>query len=233
MALSDSFKGMDPEDYRIDRVLMVGALRGNETYLDGPDSVLLRVTVRTLSAAGFGFSEDVAAAARDIYHTPSKNSVDIINIRDDMGGRDFLEEKPRGDLVIFCNIPRERNPEYNAISRSFELSALHQQPGLWGRATQATCAKAVVAFGGLDCLHIGDFSTPDHCAVFITPGSVSHLGQPLETQISRSILDNGEAYFSSIGAPLERVCIDHQTNPHALLALTVPARLAAVPGLKP
>lgn len=233
MPLSDSFKGMDPEDYRIDRVLMVGALRGKNSYLDDGDFLLLRITVRTLAAAGFGFSEDVAAAARDISYAPPEQSVDVINIRDDMGQRDFLEEKPRGDLVIFCNIPREQNPEYNAISRSFELSVLHQVPGLWGKATQATGAKAVVAFGGPDCLNIGDFSTPDHRPLFMVPVGVSSLGYVLETQIAQSVLDDGEAYFSSIGAPLEQGCVQHQERPRGPLVLNVPVGRASVRGLNP
>lgn len=233
MPLSDSFKGMDPADYRIDRVLMVGALYGKETYLDDADFLLLRVSVRTLAAAGFGFAEDVAVAARNIAHRPSAASVDIINIRDDMGARDFLAEKPRGDLVIFCNIPRDRNPEYSFISRSFELSVLHQQPGLWGRVTEAAGAKAVVAFGGPDCLGLGDFSNPSHRPVFMNPIGASHLGYVLETQVARSILEEGEAYFSSIGAPMEQACIDYQTKPPGPLILNVPIGLTPARSLTP
>lgn len=216
-----SLKGMDERDYAINRVLMVGALYEGNRLADN-DHLLLRIAVQTLGAAGFGFSNTISTAALNRLQPLTNSGVDIFNIREDMGGRDFLKEKPKGDLVIFCNIPREENAEYSKTSRSFDLSARQHEAGIWREVTKQTGAKAVVAFGGLDCLHIGDFSeTKTYHPVFMTPTGGRADGHVIETLVTRDILQNGEAFFSSIGAPMEKACIDYQESPNQLIALNV------------
>lgn len=219
-----SLKGMDQKNYTIGSVMMVGALlHRNIHYIDPNDHLLLRIAVQTLGAAGFEFSDAVSRISMNRTYPLTNGGVEVLNIRKDMGGRDFLKEKPKGDLVIFYNIPRDGNAEYGRISPSFALSARHHEPGVWPEVTAQTGAKAVVAFGGEDCLRINDFSkTQLYHPVFMTPTRGEVDGHVIETLVARNILENGEAFFSSIGAPLEQACIDYQQSPGRAVTLKVP-----------
>ena len=171
--LSHAFIGANPADYRIARVLMVGACLEKDGGLSQNDDALLRHAVRVLDQWRLPMSENLDAVCED-RAASRDTSVRVINILPEQGGEDFLGSKEKGDMVILCNIARDVDDDL--IIRRGNMKYLEQPPSLraafssspdhndikaWQAQIVATDAKIVMVTNtdgfALSELHTGQF----------------------------------------------------------------------------
>ena len=154
--LSHAFKGANPDDYRLSRVLMVGACYDKEALISPNDDALLRHALRVFEKWRLPVAEELEKV-RDRQGLPTAKSVHVINILPEHGGEDFLKSTEKGDVVILCNIARDvdddaikkpGNMAYAALPPSlraaFTSSPDHRNIQAWQNQIEASDAKIVM-----------------------------------------------------------------------------------------
>lgn len=154
--LSHAFIGANPDEHRLSRVLMVGAFLGGENLLSPNDDALLRHALRVFHQWHLPVAEELENM-REYRAQVTEKSVHVINILPEHGGKDFLQSREKGDVVILCNIARDvddaairkpGNMAYAALPPSlraaFSSSPDHNDIKAWQRQIEATDAKIVM-----------------------------------------------------------------------------------------
>lgn len=135
----------------LQKVLMVGAVRGPDGGLSMVDRNLFRFGLQPLRDTGLPVVSDEEIA------------LEVMNKADVFGGRDFLAEAGvEADIVMLCNIPHkmdrfEYENTHGTLRDSFvmgveqlghhELSSRHWDQGIWARKLKETGAKVIVSYG--------------------------------------------------------------------------------------
>lgn len=179
-------KELDPHKNMIRRVMMVGAETQDGPYFGLVDSYLLKNTLGHLQdfkmplAPGLGNVEDVSGCIRS-----DLEAVPLCNVREEFGGRNFLENEDEMDVVVFCNIPVHSvsygqshshhthggMEHYLRMERSFSRAGDGDDTiSDWQAALRRTDPKFVFLYGGPDCHGIEDLKTPEHVSVSSSSG---------------------------------------------------------------
>jgi hypothetical protein len=164
-APSDTPQGGAAVGHEISSVALVGALNGPGGMLSSNDQAIFFYTVRQIKALGIPVGQNLLDAARPGVNVLDIKAVDIINRDERHGGRDFLKESIKTDLLMFCNVawsfsqhtdvtkdfslnhlsPRERA----FLTNSLQVSELNGRVDLWREKTRDSGAN-IVAVTGID-----------------------------------------------------------------------------------
>ena len=205
--LSHAFTGIDPDQHRINRVLMVGALRENGVISDS-DFTLLRRFSNVLEHWNVPQAADFSR-----LHEPAARSglptVRTMNIRPDQGGEDFLKSAVSCDAIILCNIPRDipkreeidrmvKHGMLSAVSNllsSFAASADHDNLPLWRDQIKQSGAKMVMVTN-TDGFELSELNDGSFLSVSV-PYMGESAGKNVGILVRKDYLEDIETYLTA------------------------------------
>lgn len=221
--LSKTFTGLHPDEHRISRVLMVGAVK-EEGLLSNSDYSLLRRFADTLSDWGIPQPDDFSRL-RTLGERYEPPSVRTMNIRADQGGEDFLKSSVTCDAIILCNIPRDiPQPEeidrmiehgmYSAVSmvlRSFAASADHDKVPLWREQIENSGANMVMVTNS-DGFALSELNNGNFINVSV-PYAGTYADRNVGMLVRKDYLAGIESYlavqsYKGTESPLLPVCVE-------------------------
>lgn len=226
--LSKSFKGLNPDDHRVNRVLMVGALHDKHEVISSNDRALLRHMLRVFNQWQVPISANLAAF-HDYKELPDVKSVRIMNILPEQGGEDFLKSQEKADALMLCNIARDvdddaimrpGNMNYlempSFLRASFSSSALHRDLDCWQKQIDNTAAN-FVAVTNTDGFRLAELNNGKFVEVAI-PVDRGGSGRCEGMLVRRSYLEDIETYLTiatpeQAVSPLLEIAIDSHENP--------------------
>lgn len=215
--LTHAFKGMDPEDHKVRRILMVGAHPDEESgrSLSLVDNLLLRSVIRHLESFKIPLGEGVLAN-KVFDHDPHPSVIRPICILEEYGGENFLVSQEKGDIVVLCNVPRDdlyAETGFPELRKSFQAADNHADMGAWNAQILNTGAKMAFIFG-VDSFDPDDFNKKD----FI---KLKMAGPLTGILIRRSFFEEAASFLLEKDSPLAPI-ITHFDNPDITFEMDTP-----------
>lgn len=205
-SMTSGLAGIDPCDFTIGKMLMVGAEPGVYEGLSLTDQVLLSLARQQLENWKLP------------YLANAHENVRVMNILPEFGGEDFLKIAAQASMVILCNIPHTipdnldqyRGAGYGLLTKSFMSSRDHSNTVKWAEQLDKTSAD-IIMVAGIDSFTLGELNNGE----FSSLETVSDGKNIQGFLIRKSFLERAETFLLVQDSPLYQVIETLHQDPQA------------------